>query len=187
MSLNAERFVERNYSEEETGGRISSNGLYIVVHPGFGLQNDEYQELGLTVEDHFRFSYEFFSEFEEMVDSDYEIAVLQETGKDYSERFLDDYASEVDHWFETTRGEAKLRYNNADDFIDVLKGLEEGSPVRISGELNNLCEGQARQIVDYVASEKDVDLEIERGITFPSQPLIRDNEKNIRFLKDVKQ
>lgn len=186
MSLDAERFVERNYSEELEGGS-SMEGLYLVVHPGFGIQNDEYRELGLEVEDHFRFSYDFFSEFERMSGSDYEIAVLQEVGSDYSEDFLGEYASEVDYWFETMRGEAKLRRHNADEFIEVLTGLESGAPVKISGELNNLCEGQARQIVDYVARNKEVDIELQRGVTFPSQPLIRDEEKNIRFLKDMEK
>ena len=187
MSLDNDGFVERNYSEENEEVEVQSDGVYIVVHPGFGLQNDEYMELGLTIEDHFRFSYDFFSEFEDMVESNYNVAVLQENGTDYSERFLEDFESDVDYWFDTTQGEATLMHDDADEFIDVLVSLGDGSPVRVSGELNNLCEGQARQIVDYVAKEKDVDLEINQGVVFPSQPLIRDDNKNLRFLKDLEK
>lgn len=185
ISLDPEKFVERNYSR--AGQPLESReGLYIAVHPGFALENDEYKELGLRTEDHFRFTYSFFREFERMADSDYSIAVLEEIETDYSREFLGDYSQEVDHWFETLRGEAKLRYRNADEFIETIDSLEHGAEVIISGELNNLCQGQAWQIIDYVSREKDTDIELRFGESFPSKPLIRDEDGNLRYVEDEK-
>lgn len=180
MSLDPQNFTERNYprageAEEEV------DQLYLAVHPGFALQNDEYQELGLRHEDHFRFTYSFFNEFRDRAESGYRVAVLEEMDSDYSREFLGDLTEEVDDWFETTRGEAKLRYSNADDFIELVESLADGAEVVVAGELNNLCQGQAWQIVDYVASEDGKDLDLRYGESFPSQPLIRDGDGDLKF------
>ena len=158
----------------------------MAVHPGFALQNDEYQDVGLRTEDHFRFTYSFFREFERMTESGYRIAVLEEIDSDYSREFLGEYSQDVDQWFETLRGEAKLRYRNADEFIEEIESLEDGAEVIISGELNNLCQGQTYQIIDYVAGEKDREIDLRFGESFPSRPLIRDEEGKLRYCEDEK-
>ncbi|MFB6203968.1 MAG: hypothetical protein ABEK01_05750 [Candidatus Nanohaloarchaea archaeon] len=179
MSFDPEKFVDRNYAGEVDGYR--ENELYLLVHPGFGLENDEYRELDLRPEDHFRYCHELFSELDRMFDSDAEIAVLEEMDSGYSREFLGDYAGEVDHWFETLRGSAKIRYRDADGFIDLVRSLEDGSTVTISGEHNNLCEGQARQLVDYIADFDGTDLRLRKGVVFPDRPLERDEWKNLEY------
>jgi hypothetical protein len=181
MSFDVDNFVERNYTEEDVYEDIEGEDLYLLVHPGFGLQNDEYKELGITETDHLEYSMELFSEFEMMADSSFDIAVLKEVGTDYSREFLGPYAEEVDHWFETQRGNSKLLYRNADEFIDLVTSMDEDSTMVISGEHRNLCEGQARQIVNFLSAEKDLSINLERGVTFPERPLRRDENMNLRF------
>lgn len=156
--------------------------VYVAVHPGYAFQSDEYQELDLRPEDYFRHNHEFFSEFERMLESDTEVAVLSETDTEYSRDYLGEFAEEVDHWFDTVEGEARLKYDNADEFIDFITDMEENTSVTVSGELHNLCQGQAVQIVEYVAQKGGLDPEISKGVVFPERPLQRDNEENLEFV-----
>ena len=181
MSFDVEAFVERNYEVGGVSESFSGSDLYIVVHPGFGRENHEYRELGITEEDYFWYSMRLWTEFERVADSCFDIAVLYEAETDYSREFLGKYAGEVDHWFETVRGGSKLLYRNADEFIDLVTSVDEGSKAVIAGEHNNLCEGQARQIVNYLSDTFDLSVDIESGVTFPEKPLERDENRNLRF------
>ncbi|MFB6116360.1 MAG: hypothetical protein ABEK10_02500 [Candidatus Nanosalina sp.] len=182
ISLDPESFTERNYPRaDEVSEEVDQ--LYLAVHPGFALENDEYQDLGLRAEDHFRFTYSFFNEFRDRAESGYRIAVLEETGSSYSREFLGELSDEVDHWFETNPGNAKIRYSNADEFIELVYSLADGAEVLISGELNNLCQAQAWQIVDHVAEEEEKNLDMSYGESFPSRPLIREDGE-LRFCED---
>lgn len=107
--------------------------------------------------------------------------MLYEANTDYSREFLGEYADEVDHWFETVRGCSKLLYRDADEFIDLVTSMDEGSKAVIAGEHRNLCEGQARQIVNYLSDRFDLSIDVERGVTFPERPLERDENRNLRF------
>ncbi|WP_414838358.1 hypothetical protein ACK3SF_03050 [Candidatus Nanosalina sp. VS9-1] len=157
------------------------SSLYLAVHPGYAFESDEYQELGLRPEDYFRHNHEFFGEFEKDLESDADIAVMEETGTEYSRDYLGGLSEEVDHWFETVQGEAKLKYDNADEFIDVVRGLDEEA-VTVSGEIHNLCQGQAVQIIEYVAEKEDVDIDVRRGVVFPERPLQRDDNNDLEFV-----
>lgn len=155
--------------------------LYLVAHPGYCLVEDEYKDLDLDERDHAEYSRDFFDEFVRKVDEDVTIAVLEEEDTDYSREFLGDLESEVDHFFETVGGRARPTRESADNFIEVLRGLENGSEVKVSGEVNGLCVGQAGQIVEYVSDAYELGFDIDRGVAFPERPVERVNG-DLRFV-----
>ena len=155
--------------------------VYIAVHPGYGFESDEYMELGLRNEDYFRHNYEFFSEFRRAIDSESEVVIMSEKESSYSEHYLGDLSEEVDHFFDTVRGKGKLTYEDADEFIDFILDIDKEASVTVSGELNNLCHGQAMQIVEYVLDKKGIDADVRRGVAFPERPLERDEENDLKF------
>jgi len=110
-----------------------------------------------------------------------EIGVLEERETGYSREFLGDFEDEVDHFFETVEGKARPTRESAEDFIEVLRGLEDGSSVSVVGEVNGLCVGQAGQIVEYVSDAYDLDLEVNRGVTFPERSVER-VEEGLRYV-----
>lgn len=147
--------------------------LYLVSHPGYCLVDDEYMDLGLLPEDHFMYAHGFFNEIEEKIEEDVEVAVLEERGTDYSREFLGELEEDVDHWIETVEGKARPTTESAEDLIQILRGLEDGSHVTVAGEVNGLCVGQAGQIVEYVSDAYDLDLEVGRGSSFPNRAVER--------------
>lgn len=147
--------------------------LYLSSHPGYCLIDDEYRDLDLGMRDHADYSRDFFDEFARKVDEDVTVAVLEERDTSYTRDFLGDLEEEVDHFFGTVEGKARPTRESADDFIDMIRGLDEGSTVRVSGEVNGLCVGQAGQIVEYVSDHYDLGLDIERGVSFPERPVER--------------
>lgn len=158
-----------------------SEELYLAAHPGYCLVDEEYMDVGLDQRDHADYSRDFFDEFARKVDSDVTVGVLEEQDTDYTREFLGDLESEVDHFFETVEGKARPTRESADRFIDVLRGLDEGSTVKVSGEVNGLCVGQAGQIVEYVSDAYELGLEIDRGVAFPESPVER-VDGDLRFV-----
>lgn len=160
--------------------------VYVAVHPGYAFQNDEYKELNLGTEDYFRYNNEFFNEFDRALESDAEVAVFTEESKRYSKNYLGELSEEVDRWFDTVEGEARLTYDDAEDLIDFVWSMEDVESVTVSGELHNLCQGQTMQIIDYVAKKGNLNPEIRKGTVFPKRPLQRDEEENLEFVSDSK-
>ena len=158
---------------DQASSTESSQQLYLVSHPGYCLINEEYKDLGLDERDHADYSRDFSDEITEKVDEDVTVAVLEERDTDYTRDFLGDLEEEIDHFFETVEGKARPTRESADEFIDVLRGLDDGSEVVVSGEVNGLCVGQAGQIVEYVSDAYDLDLDINRGTSFPEDPVER--------------
>lgn len=151
----------------------SSEELYLVSHPGYCLIDDEYKDLDLNERDHTDYSRDFFDEFVRKIDEDITVGVLEERNTDYTQDFLGDLEREADHFFETVEGKARPTRESAEEFIDTLRGLKDGSRVTVAGEVNGLCVGQAGQIVEYVSDAYDLDLEIARGVSFPEDPVER--------------
>lgn len=161
---------------EQSSGK-SSQEFYLISHPGYCLVDDEYMDLDLRPEDHFSYSHKLFNELERKIETDAVVAVLEEEGTEYSRNFLGDYVEEVDHFFETVGGKARPTTESAEEFIDVLKGLEDGALVTVAGEVNGLCVGQAGQITQYVSDAYELELDIERGIAFPGRPVERPGDE----------
>lgn len=172
-------YVERSeafdgFNFDQAGiGNSSQEELYMISHPGYCLLDDEYMDLGLRPEDHFSYSVDLFSELERKIEEGARIAVLEEKGTDYSREFLGGYEDQVDHFFQTVEGKARPTRESAGEFIDVLRGLEDGALVTVAGENNGLCVGQAGQITEYVSDAYELGLEIGRGIAFPRRPVER--------------
>lgn len=158
---------------DQASGTESSEDLYLLSHPGYCLVDEEYKDLGLNERDHAIYTRDFFNEVMKKVDEDVNLSVLEERGTDYTRDFLGDLEKEIDHFFETVEGKARPTRESADEFIDLLQGLGDGSEVVVSGEVNGLCVGQAGQIVEYVSDAYDLDLDINRGTSFPEDPVER--------------
>lgn len=158
---------------DQASSSNKSEGFYLVTHPGYCLVDDEYRDVGLDERDHADYSRDFFDEFVRKADEDVTVGVLEERDTDYSRDFLGELESEVDYFLETVEGKSRPTRESADDFIEVLRGLEDGSTVRVSGEVNGLCVGQAGQIVEYVSDAYDLGLEIDQGAVFPERPVER--------------
>lgn len=158
-----------------------SEDFYLAAHPGYCVVDEEYMDVGLDQRDHADYSKDFFDEFARKVDEDVTVGVLEEQDTNYTREFLGDLEVDVDYFFETIGGKARPTKQDADEFIDVLRDLEDDSVVKVSGEVNGLCVGQAGQIVEYVSDAYDLGLDIDRGVAFPERPVERVDE-NLRFV-----
>lgn len=80
-------------------------------------------------------------------------------------RHSHEFFSEFGRVFES---DAEVRqYVDVDDLIEFIWGLDEKRSVKISGELHNLFQGHAVQIVKYIATEGSLSPEILRDVVFP--------------------
>lgn len=159
--------------DQASGSEDSEPDFYLVTHPGYCLVDDEYTDVGLDERDHAGYSRDFFDEFARKVDEDVTVGVLEERGTDYTRDFLGDFESEVDYFFETVEGKSRPTTESAEEFIEVLRGLEDGARLEVGGEVNGLCVGQAGQIAEYVSDAYDLGLEIDQGVVFPDRPVER--------------
>ncbi|MFB6175026.1 MAG: hypothetical protein ABEJ87_03535 [Candidatus Nanohalobium sp.] len=155
----------------------SQDELYLISHPGYCLVDDEYMDLGLRPEDHFGYSLDFFRELESKIEDDVTVALLEEARTGYSREFLGEDVESVDHFFQTVGGRARPTRDSAGEFIDVLRGLEDGGKVTVAGENNGLCVRQTGQITEYVSDAFDLDLEIRKGVVFPRRPVERPGDE----------
>ncbi len=169
----AERSPALDGFQFDQTGVEASQELYMISHPGYCLVDDEYMELGLRPEDHFSYSVDLFNELDRKIEEGAIIAVLEEADTGYSREFLDERTGEVDHFVQTVSGRARPTRDSAEEFIEVLRGLEDGATVTVAGENNGLCVRQAGQVTEYVSDAYNLDLRIGKGIAFPRRPVER--------------